>query len=68
MRKIVVSTDEQLMKCVASQVDVEVWIAGEFDSTVRIIDFNEESIKVEDGYYLHENCKLITFENYLRLT
>lgn len=38
-----------------------------YDYTVRILDFDKGSIRVEDRYYLRENCELIIFENYLRI-
>jgi hypothetical protein len=66
-KTITINTDQQLINCIHSNIDVEVWVAGIFDCLSKIISYNEISVSLEDGNYLRDNCVIKASSYYLVL-
>lgn len=53
-----VITDEQLQHCFDLQQDVDFWVFGKNDTTSKITDFNEHSVRAGTGnWYVREVSK-----------
>ncbi|MET3212030.1 UNVERIFIED_CONTAM: hypothetical protein ABIC26_005032 [Paenibacillus sp. PvR008] len=63
-RYIKIQTNEQLYNCVKSGVSLEVYVSGELDFIGQLVDFTDNLIKFEDGFYLRSLSEVIIRENY----
>lgn len=66
-RRIEVITDEQLSNCINHAVEIEIWMEDELQEVCNIVDFNDKTIRISDGFYLRENVSLFLKQNYFRL-
>lgn len=54
-------TDADLQNCIYFQQNVEVWVAEDavMDETYKIVDFNNEMVRVSDGFsFLRRNITI----------
>lgn len=65
VRKIEIITEQQLYNCIQSGIQVEIYIGEELDFVGKVLDYNENSILVEEGRYIRSLSKILTKENYL---
>ncbi|WP_054943777.1 hypothetical protein [Paenibacillus ihuae] len=60
-------TEEQILNCLNTGVDVEVWVNGEFDKVGKITSNASFILKIGMEYYFKNQCSLYALNNYLKL-
>jgi hypothetical protein len=51
-------TDADLQNCICFNSNIEVWMFNEIDGIGVVQDFNDLCVKVNDWYYVRDNCTL----------
>ncbi|AJS59985.1 hypothetical protein [Paenibacillus sp. IHBB 10380] len=57
----IITSDADLQNCIYFQQNVEVWVGEdiEIDETYKIVDFNDEMVRVSDGFsFLRSNITI----------
>jgi hypothetical protein len=49
--------DTDFQRSITFQRNIEVWIAGVFDTVGKVEKFTDDSVRIEGNHFMRANCK-----------
>jgi hypothetical protein len=59
MKKRICTLDSDVQRSIVFQRKIEVWLNTELECVGLIEGFSDDSVRVDGGYYLRENCEFV---------